>query len=115
MKKDVTVFIEHILASIDLIEKYIEGIDEVTFLDAPQIQDAVMRRMEIIGEAVKNIPLEFKNQFPDIPWRGISGMRDILIHEYFGIDLKLTWRVVRFKIPELKSQISDIREKLKKM
>ena len=114
MKKDVTVFVEHILASIDLIDKYTEGIDEKTFLDSPQIQDAVMRRMEIIGEAVKNIPLEFKKQFPDIPWRGISGMRDILIHEYFGIDLKLTWRVVRLKIPELKNQISAVREELKK-
>lgn len=115
MKKDVIIFLEHILASIDLIDNYTEGITEEIFLGSPQIQDAVIRRIEIIGEAIKNIPVEFKNRYSDIPWRAISGMRDILIHEYFGIDLKLTWRVVSLKIPELKNKIFDIREKLKKL
>ena len=68
------------------------------------------RRLEIIGEAVKNIPNDFRNKYPDVEWRKIAGMRDYLIHEYFGIDLKLTWRVVQKNIPELKRKIIKIKE-----
>ena len=114
MKKDVLIFLEHILESIDLIDDYTEGANEEKFLSSPQLQDAVIRRIEIIGQAIKNIPIEFKNRYSDIPWRAISGMRDILIHEYFGIDLKLTWKVVSLKIPELKKKILNIREELKR-
>ena len=114
MSKDVAVFLEHILESIDLIEKYTEGVTEEIFLNSPQVHDAVIRRIEIIGEAIKNIPSEIKDAHSDIPWRAISGMRDILVHEYFGIDLKLTWRVVLQKIPDLKARISKIRRKIKK-
>lgn len=102
------------MESIDLIEDYTEGITEEKFLSLPQLQDAVIRRIEVIGEAIKNIPIECKNEYPEIPWRAISGMRDILIHEYFSIDLKLTWKVVSLKIPELKKKMLDIREELKR-
>lgn len=113
MKKDILIFLDHILESIDLIDEYTEEATEEKFVNSPQLHDAVIRRIEIIGEAIKNIPIDFKDRYPDIPWRAISGMRDILIHEYFGIDLKLTWKVVILKIPELKKQILKISEELR--
>ena len=114
MKKDFLIFLKHILESIELIEDYVKDTTEKEFLSNPQQQDAVIRRIEIIGEAIKNIPTENKDRHPGIPWKAISGMRDILIHEYFGIDLKLTWRVVELKIPELKEKIFEIKKGLER-
>ena len=72
------------------------------------IQDAIIRRLEIIGEAVKNIPASFKANHPDIPWKQMAGMRDILIHEYFDVDLFLTWSVVQRELPIIKEKFSLI-------
>lgn len=91
MSKDSQVLIQHILESIDLIESYTAKISKAEFLKSLQLQDAVMRRLEIIGEASKKIPARLKEQYPGIPWKRIAGMRDILIHEYFGVDMELTW------------------------
>jgi uncharacterized protein with HEPN domain len=77
-------------------------------LGCDYIQDAVIRRLEIIGEAVKNLPPDFKERYTNIPWQQIAGMRDVLIHEYFGVDLNLTWQTVREDIPSLKSKLEEI-------
>ena len=110
MRKDPEVFLSHILESIDLIEGYSEGITLVEFIESPQLQDAIIRRIEIIGEAVKNLPEDFKKDHPEIAWQKIAGMRDVLIHQYFGVDLALTWDVIQSDIPDLKRNISRIRE-----
>lgn len=112
MKKDPEIFVEHILECIKRIEEYTEGITKDVFFNSTQIQDAIIRRIEIIGEAVKNIPEDMKNRYPDIPWKRIAGMRDILIHEYFGIDLELTWEVAKEEIFELKKKILKVKKDL---
>ena len=112
MKKDIKIFLEHILESINLIEEYTKGKNKKEFLNSKQLQDAVIRRIEIIGEAIKNIPNDIKEKFNAIPWKNIIGMRDILIHQYFGVDLDLTWRVIKENIPELKNQILFVKANL---
>lgn len=108
MKKDPQVFIDHILECIELIEGYLHGKRVEDFMASTQLQDAVIRRIEIIGEATKNLPQDFKEQHPDVPWKEMAGMRDIIVHEYFGVDLKLTWRVATEDIKGLKAQLEKL-------
>jgi uncharacterized protein with HEPN domain len=110
MKRDIRVYIEDILECIAKIEEYTRQITEDDFCENTQIQDAVLRRLEMMGEAVKHIPSKFRNRYPEIPWKQVSGMRDILIHEYFGVNLRRTWKVVKEDILGLKAQIQKARE-----
>jgi len=112
MKKNVKIFLEHILESINLIEEYIKGKNQVDFLESKQLQDSVIRRIEIVGETIKNIPEDFKEAYNQIPWKQITGMRDILIHQYFGVDLNLTWKVIEKDLPRLKKQIAAINKEI---
>lgn len=112
MKKDPGIFIDHILECIELIDDYTKGVIKEEFVKSIQLQDSVIRRIEVIGESVKNIPQEIKDKYSDIPWKRIAGMRDILIHEYWGIDLNLTWEVVVGEIPDLKREMLRIRKEL---
>ncbi|OGK52773.1 hypothetical protein A2966_04670 [Candidatus Roizmanbacteria bacterium RIFCSPLOWO2_01_FULL_41_22] len=108
MRKDPHVFIEHIKDSIRKLEEYTNGISKEDFLINQQLQDAVIRRLEVIGEAVRNLSDEFRVQVPDIEWKKIAGMRDFLIHEYFGVDLDLVWEVIEKDIPGLKKELRKI-------
>jgi uncharacterized protein with HEPN domain len=108
MKKDPYVLIEHIRESIAAIEDYTHGISKEDFISTPQIQDAVIRRLEIIGEAANKLDSEFIEQFANIPWYEITAMRNILIHEYFGVDLDQVWNTIKKDIRELKQQIEKM-------
>ena len=106
--KDVKTFLLHILECIEAIEEYTQDMNREAFMEDRKTQDAVLRKLEIIGEAVKNIPHGFREKYPEIPWKQIAGTRDVLIHEYFGVDLELVWEIVERDLPELKEKIRKI-------
>ena len=102
MNKDDTVFLKHILDAIDLIRSYLKDKSYEEFEENRMLQDAVIREIEIIGEMTKNLSEEFRNKYPEIPWRQIAGMRDKLIHGYFGVDLSAVWDTATKDIPLLR-------------
>ncbi len=105
MKKDPAVFLAHILESIERISEFTKGISKDEFFKDVKAQDAVIRRIEIIGEAAKNVPPEFRQKHAGIPWAEMARTRDKLIHGYFGVDLELTWNIIKADLPKLKDKI----------
>ncbi len=110
MKRDL-VYLRHILDAIAKIESYVAAGKNV-FMKTSYWQDAVVRQLEIIGEATKRISKELQLQYPDIPWRRIAGMRDVLIHDYMGVDLSTVWEVTQRDLPDLKTKIGGILKKM---
>jgi len=100
-------YLRHILDAISKIERYVEvGHDE--FMEASHWQDAVIRQLEIIGEAVKRLAPETVGQQPEIPWRDIAGMRDVLIHHYMGVDLDAVWEATQTDVPRLRRAVEQL-------
>jgi uncharacterized protein with HEPN domain len=108
VNKDPKVYIGHILESIYLIEEYSKKVKQAEFLKTRSLQDSIIRRLEIIGEAVKNLSSSFKAKYPSVPWKKMAGMRDVLIHEYFAVDLNMTWKVVKQELPSIEQKLQEI-------
>lgn len=114
MKREYFDYIQDILNSIDEIVFFIKGMNFQIFEQDRKTINAVIRSLEVIGEAAKKIPDEIKIGYPLIPWRNISGMRDKLIHEYFGVDEEIVWKVAFEEIPALKPAIKKLFDELEK-
>ncbi len=108
MSKDYKTLAGYILESIAWIEKYTKNLSENDFIASVQAQDSVIRRLEIIGEAIGKFPEEIKKRHPDVQWDEIYAMRNFLIHEYFGVSIHLVWNTVIKDIPKLKKQMKKI-------
>ena len=105
-KRDWKLLIEDILESIDKIGNYTEGISYDNFLSNFLIIDAVVRNIEIIGEASKNIPTEIQDSFKDIPWKKLKGIRNRIVHEYFQVDVSIIWFIVKNELSPLKEVLT---------
>ena len=111
--KEPPIFLEHVLTCIQSIEQFKEGLSKKDFINNDLKQSAILRKIEIIGEAMKNIPSAFQKEYPEIEWKKIMGTRDKLIHQYFGVDLNVMWDVIQNNIPILKNQLQAILKRLK--
>jgi uncharacterized protein with HEPN domain len=107
MMKDPRVYLAHILECADRIERYL-GQDREAFLRDTMVQDAVIRNFEVIGEAAKRIPEQFRVVHAAIPWRLMAGFRAVLIHDYEGVDLERVWRIAKEDLPAVKTAITQI-------
>jgi uncharacterized protein with HEPN domain len=108
MKRDIGLFIEDILNSIKNIEEFSKNLDKDSFSKDNLRQSAIIRQLEIIGEAVKNMPLSFRTKYPKIAWKDIAGFRDVLSHAYFGVNLDRVWKIIESDLPKLKEEINKI-------
>ena len=108
MKKNVGVFLKHILDSISSIENYMKEKSEQDFIEALETQDAVMRRLAVIGEAAKNIPMSLREKHGNIDWKAIIGLKNVLVHEYFGVDISVIWHIIKDDLPKLKLEIEKM-------
>jgi|SRR3989344_620036 len=109
MKRDIDLFIEDIINSIKNIEEFSKNLNKEKFSKDKLRQSAIIRQLEIIGEAVKNIPSNFREKYPQIAWKDIAGFRDILSHSYFGINLERVWNIIINDLPKLKKEIKEVK------
>ena len=109
-KRDYGDFVQDILDSINDVLNFIDGMEFKDFINDKKTIYSVVRAIEIIGEAAKNVPEQIRTKYPDVPWKQMAGMRDKLIHEYFGVDLEILWKTAKDDVPQLETPISKVFE-----
>lgn len=107
-ERDWQLFLRDIMTCIERIGTYVSGLDRKDFFADQKTMDAVMRNLEVIGEAAKKLPENIKEKYPNVEWRKLAGLRDILVHHYFGIDEDIIWDVLANKILEVKTELEKI-------
>ncbi len=110
MQRELKTYIDDIIIAIDKIEKYCEDMTKEDLLNNELVTDAVISNLEVIGEAVKKIPDDVREIYSNTPWRKVAGLRDILIHEYFGINMNIVWDIINNKLKTLKETVVEIQE-----
>jgi|SRR5659263_33271 len=113
-KRDYSDFVQDILDTINDVEDFIGGMDFEDFIKDKKSVYSVVRAIEIIGEATKNVPKLIRTKYPDVPWKKMAGMRDRLVHGYFGVDLEILWETAKEDVPQLKTPVSKVLEDLEK-
>jgi len=114
VKRDYRDYLEDILTAIDESAEFTRGISFESFTQDRKTIHAVVRTLEVLGEAAKRIPVGLRAKAPGVPWKYMAGMRDKLIHEYFGVDLSIVWTVVKNELPPLRAEIECLMAKLEK-
>ena len=108
MKRDYRLFIKDIIAAMESIEGFVEGMSFEELMQDDKTASAVIRKFEIVGEATKRLSDELKEEHPEIPWKRMAGMRDRLIHAYFGVDYKLVWEAIKAEVPSMKLKLQEV-------
>jgi len=112
MKRDYRVYLSDILQALRNACQFVEGLSYDDFINDKKTISAVIRELEVAGEATKQLPASIKNQGPDIPWSDMAGMRDKLIHFYFGVDTEIVWETVKTRIPKLLPRVENLLRQL---
>ncbi len=111
-KRSSKLYLKDILEAIEKINNYTKNLSFEEFSQNTMIVDAVIRNFEIIGEATKHIPEEIRKSYPEIPWKEMAGMRDKMIHEYFGVDLEIVWKTIKIRLPQILPLLEQIYDSL---